>query len=476
MSGTALLPTLGLPRVGTPRDPSLPTLGPRVAQLSQLLGVPFMPWQRHVLEVGGERRGDRWRRQVVIVHVQRRSGKSTSTFVRQAHRAATCPRSQLWYGAQSRKDGVEIWNQQITEHLLPAKDRLRFKVRRSIGSESVRYANGSQVSLFTPAESALVGLATDDVTVDEARFHSVPRGLALEAGIRPTQATRDGQLWIVSSAGVFGVSDWLWGWLERGRASLDDPDSPIAFFDYSMPPDADPADIDQVAAHHPAVGHTITRDFIAAEADSMEPLDFAREYGGIWTRTVTRQIDPAAWTAGADPARPMPAPGDLVLAFSISPDGGMGAVTAGWDCPDGHRYGAVLDQRPGDAWMLDRVVELAGRWKPRAVVYNAVGPAVGLGDQLARRGGMRLVPVGLGDNIIACKQLDARIRAGQFRHHGQPDLDDAAEGAAIRRLRTGDGWVWAHGTSSVPIVALEGVTLATWAVDHYPKRERLVVG
>lgn len=461
--------------MGTPRSPDLPTFGPRVGQLAALCGVPMMPWQQHVLEVALERRGDRWRYSRVIVHVQRRAGKSTMTFMRQTHRAVTRPSSAIWYGAQSRKDGVEIWDQQLNEHLIPQKDRLKFKPRASVGSESLRFANGSRVSLFTPAESALVGLATDDVTVDEARFHSVARGLALEAGIRPTQATRDGQLWVVSSAGTFGQSDWLWSWLTKGRESLADPDSPIAFFDYSIPDDGDPLDLDLVTAHHPAAGYTITREFLAAERDSMDPYDFAREYAGQWTKAVEQKIPPHDWHACADTRRPQPSPGNLVLGFATNPSSSLGAVTAAWRDPAGRKYVAILDQRPGIEWMETRIAELHAKWQPAWVVYNKIGPAVALADRLGLAG-MKLIPVGFADYVVACQSFLDQVKHRDLFHHAQPDLDDAVAVAAARTIRSGDGFVWGHQASSGPIVSLEAATLAGWGYDHRPpKRPRGII-
>ena len=463
MPGTTLSPTSALPRLGTPRS-DLPSLGPRVGELAQLLGVPMMPWQQHVLNVSLERAGDRWRYDRVVVHVPRRAGKSTLTFVRQTHRAITSPGAGIWYGAQSRKEGLDIWRQQLREHILPHAKRLGCKERQSVGSEALRFTNGSEIALFTPSDSALVGLATDDVAVDEARFHSPARGLALEAGIRPTQATRDGQLWIISSSGTYGVSDWLWSWLQKGNTALEDPDSRVAFFDYSIPETGDPMDLDLVAAHHPAIGHTITREYLAAEQESMDPYDFAREYAGQWTKAVEQVIPAHDWAACADPKRPKPTPGDLVLAFAVSPTRTSASIAAAWHTPTGQLYVALLDHRPGEpSWLLPRLEELKERWKPKRIIYNRVGPAVSVADAV-RRSKIRLTPASSHDYVVACGSLYEHILARTIAHHAQPELDDAVAGVGRRNL--GERWVWGYKASEASISPLESVTLAAWGQEQ----------
>jgi hypothetical protein len=431
-----------------------------------------MPHQQHVSDVGNEvietEHGQRWAYQVVIVHVQRRAGKTVQVFVRQTHRAITRPKASCWYGAQSRKDGLEIWDQQTNELLLPHKMSLDFAHRRSIGSESLRFGNGSRIALFTPADTSLVGLSTDLVDVDEARFHSLPRGLALEAGIRPTQATRDGQLWICSSSGVHGQSEWLWRWLQKGkRAAEEGRSTGIAFFDYSIPDDGDPTDLETVCMYHPAVGHTIGREFLAAERDSMEPNDFAREYAGRWTSSIEQLIPAHDWSACKDTDRPQPKPAQLSIAFGTSPDRGMSAIGASWRDGDTPRV-AVLDQRPGADWLQPRLVELIAKWKPAGVGYNAVGPAVSIADSLDRQG-VQLYPCNLPEYVVACGAFYEAVKARTLRHNAQPDLDEAV--AAVAKRDIGERWVWGHRKSAAPIVALEAVTVASWLEDHPEQKQ-----
>lgn len=65
------------PLYATPRTPGRQTLGPRVTQVSELLGKPFMPWQRHVMDVALEIDDDGLPAyHTVILVVMRQNGKA----------------------------------------------------------------------------------------------------------------------------------------------------------------------------------------------------------------------------------------------------------------------------------------------------------------------------------------------------------------------------------------------------------------
>lgn len=467
--------TTGLPRLGTPRNPDRPSYGPKIAKLSAMLGKPFLPWQSHVSAVGGEidpATGRYWY-QTLIVHVPRRAGKTVMVFARQTHRALTRPAQKQLYGAQSRTDGLEIWDQQISDMLAPHAARLGYKQRKSIGSERLDFRNGSRISLITPNENVGVGTFTDLVDVDEARFHSVIRGKEIESAIKPTQATRDGQLWIPSSAGTYGRSDWFYKWIERGRRSLTDPTSHTAFFDYSIPDDADPLDLDTVCAYHPAVGLTVPRSFIEQQLADMDPNDFAREYASRWTRSVVSVMDADKWARLTELEQPQPTPGECALAFATNDDRSVTAIASAWRDADGVPHIEILDQQPGSAWFDHRWSELAARWEPLASAYVANGAAVAMADRL-ERGGSTLTPCNTSDYAVACGELFEAVEAERIRHAGQPDLNDAVLAVAKRTI--GERWVWSQKASAAPIVSLEAATAALWAYDHpAPIREQMII-
>src|SRR6516225_1206722 len=65
-----------------------PTLGPGVAKLAEVIGRPFMPWQRYVADVALELDDDgRFVYRQVVVTIPRHSGKTTCCGMVMEHRA-----------------------------------------------------------------------------------------------------------------------------------------------------------------------------------------------------------------------------------------------------------------------------------------------------------------------------------------------------------------------------------------------------
>jgi hypothetical protein len=122
--------------------------------------------------------------------------------------------------------------------------------------------------------------------------------------IRPTHATRPGaQTWVWSTRGDRNLT-WFHGLIEQGYAGLPG----VALFDFGIPDDADPMDLDVIERYHPAAGYTIEREFLASEQAGMAdtPGEFARAYGNRATGALERVIPAAALERRAD-HQPLPA-------------------------------------------------------------------------------------------------------------------------------------------------------------------------
>src|SRR5699024_9295773 len=181
------------------------------------------------------------------------------------HRCLTLPRARTWITMQSGK-AVDEWMRE--EHFtnlasapifgVPGTASCRYQLSKRAGSVGVKWpARGSTFTTFPPRRDALHGKQGDLVIVDEAWVHDAVTGADLRQAIRPTMNTRPGaQLWIVSTEGD-DSSSYLEDYITLGRESLGREDTRVCFIDYGIPDDADPEDLDVVAKHHPAYGHTI---------------------------------------------------------------------------------------------------------------------------------------------------------------------------------------------------------------------------
>jgi hypothetical protein len=473
------------PRYATPRSPDRRTFGPAIGKVAAAQGTPLMPWQQLVADVGNELLPDgTWAYRLVIVTIQRQGGKTTLLGPVNLHRAATRPRAKCWLTAQSRQDARDTM-MDVVARVTGSPLAGLFDVRRSNGSEGLTCsATGSTFRVFAPTEDALHGKANELVNVDEAWAFDAAQGAALEQAILPTFTTTGGQLWLVSTAG-HGRSTWLREYVERGRAAVESGRREgIAYFEWALDPahastvaagvgpdvDADTRAraVELVLAAHPAAGITLRPDALAGAMDAMSPGEFLRAYGNVWTAAADRAIAEHLWTGCANtvPWVP-PQPGLVALAFDVASDRRDAAIVAAWrDTDTGPVRLDVVDAHPGDSWLVPRLRELAARWRPQAIGYDQVGPALDVADQL-QRGGLELRPTSSREYAAACAGFLSAVTNSQLVHRSQVALDDAVAAAATRPM--GDGaWAWSRRTSTATIAPLVAATVAAWAYDHRP--------
>lgn len=467
---TALLePTSRLdcpPRWATSRNSERRTLGPRVAEVAELLGTLLMPWQRQVADVALEvdpASGLLAYREVILT-VPRQSGKTTLLLAVMTHRALGFgQRQRILYTAQTRNDARKKWEDEHVAVLESSPLRAMFRVRRSNGAEAIRWRNGSMHGVTSSTEKAGHGETLDLGVIDEAFAHEDDR---LEQALKPTMVTRpQPQLWIVSTAGTL-KSTYLREKVEAGRVAAESGiTSGVAYFEWSAPPDTDPADEVARYGYMPALGRTVRPDGIAADFQTMKLDEYRRAYMNQWQSETPEEwlvISRADWNALQAP--PVPVIPPVAFAADMTPDRSFGSVGVAFRDPGGMLRVEIPegDHRAGTAWMAPRLLELYERWKPCAVVVAAEGPASSLLPPL-----QAVIP----KEILLKPSAEQRAAAtGQFyeavtesralRHLGQPELAAALGGA--RKQELGDRWWWARKGLSADVSPLVAVTLAAW--------------
>lgn len=429
-----------------------------MARLSRaLLGRPFMPWQRVASQWLNEHDDNGTRvRGLSCVTIQRQAGKTSWLLAEAVDRCLFgAPRTRVWYTAQTASYAREKWAELVDE-LDRSPLRGRFRTRTANGSERLTFANGSTLRPFTPARDALHSMQSDLVIVDEAWKFPDQRGSELMQGIGPTQATRRGaQVVIVSTAGS-AESSWLRGFVDRGRGG----DPAVSYLEWSIPDDADPLDLDAIAKHHPAVGHTIDRAFLEREAAILaeQPGEFARAYGNRWTTVVEPVIPVGAWVS-ARRRDAVPADVPPVLGVDVAVDRSASSIVACWPAVDtGGLVVEVVEYRPGVQWVAKRVEELAGRHNAR-VVADSSGPVTTVVEEL-KRTRVKLTTTNTKEVSSASAAFLDRVLNGTVSHRGDVALDAAAAGAASRAV--GDAWCWGRRTSGTDVSPLVAASLAVW--------------
>jgi hypothetical protein len=437
-----------------------------------LIRVAPWPWQQRAARVIYSRRGGRWRYPIVVVVVPRQSGKTTLVLALAIDRCRAIDGAQVWYTAQSRMDAVLRWRDAV--RLLRRSDLVEgdthggwkrtgwdYRVRGAAGAEEIEFANGSQLRVFAPAEDSLHGSITDLVVLDEARFFEARHGDELIAAALPTQATRDGQIVIPSTAGG-PDSRFLARQVEIARAQLGEPDARVALIDYGIEVEAATSDglLDAVWRSHPSAGLAggPVYDALAVAADHMPAWQFAHEYGNHWrTDADVRVLPSSAWAATLYPD-PLP-PGAVVFAADIPPDRSESFI-----CAASCGVVEVVEVLPA-ARVPTRLLELVAEWQPTAVAIDAAGPAGTVADQL-RPIYDRLVVTSTRDLQVACAGLYDAVLDGTAAHRPNVALDTAAANATKRSL--GQAWVWSRVDGGSVLVA---ASLARWVEQRAPEPE-----
>jgi hypothetical protein len=379
----------------------------------------------------------------------------------------TVPEARVWYTAQSRMDAVGrfrdfvrlLRRSELTE--LPTTTRIRpnehwdYRVKLGVGVECIEWSNGSQIQVFSPAEDSLHGSIADLVIMDEARFFSEAKGRALMAAALPTMATRNGQLWIISTGGG-PESKFLAAELELSRTEAGNPDTRRAHFEYGIGFDIAPPDLlDRVWSAHPAAGQPggPVYDALAVAYSAMTEAQFAHEYGNRWrSADETRLIPAGRWSAGEWAAMPA---GVVYLGVDVAADRSSAAVVA---CVAG--VVQVLDYRPGVTWLADRVLELAETYDAASVWIDPSGPSGATALELQVRSPAAHVATPREVSAACAAFEDSAITDPPLLGHiASPALDNAVTTAAHRKV--GQAWQWSR-VESGPVLLAASLAYAAY--------------
>lgn len=461
-----------LPRWATPRTESRRTLGGQVAKIAEKLGTPLMPWQRYVADVALEVDEDtgRFAYREVRLTVPRQSGKTTLMVSLMIHRCLMAGGGQrVAYTAQTGAAARQKFNDDHVPMVVGSMFGPACKVRRAVGSESIRWENGSIWSVLSPTETAGHGSQLDLAIIDEAFAMSDDR---LEQAFKPAMVTRpEPQLWVVSTAGDV-ESHYLNAKVDDGRERVERGlTSSVAFFEWSAPEGVDPGSVDTWQSCMPALGHTIAEAAVRADFESMRLSEFRRAY--LNQRQDRSAVEPwqvvaeDTWAALVDErSRIVDEP---VLALDVTPDRSMAAIAAAGHRGDGKFHLEVVEHRPGVDWVVAWFAERKDRYGP--VVVDPAGPAGPLVAML-RDAQVEVRTVASRWHAHACSQLYDAVESGQVRHLGQTPLDVALAGASQRRY--GELFLWARRDLATDVCPLVAVTLALGGVIDRPVADEVV--
>lgn len=422
-----------------------------------------MPWQRLVADIAYEidEETGRLAYREVRLTVPRQSGKTTLMLAAMTHRCiAMGDRQRIFYTAQTGKDARLKWEDEHVPVLERSALAPLIQVRRTNGSEAIRWNNGSLWSLLATTESAGHGAQADLGVLDEAFSYVDDR---LEQAMKPAMVTRpQPQLWIVSTAGTED-SLYLNEKIDDGRMrAAAGATSSVAFFEWSAPEEADIASPDTWRACMPALGLTVPIEAIRSDFESMREPEFRRAYlNQRQDRAASAPwqiISEADWTACADKNSAIA--DTPTIALDVTPSRSMASLCAAGVRDDGVAHIEVIGNRPGTSWVLDWFAAEDRVRKYRSIVIDPVSGANSLVSDL-RNLGLQIVEVGTRQMVAGCGKFYDLATQGRLRHIDQVPLNAAVAGSKKRNL--GDAWAWHRRDNTVDVSPLVAVTLALQA-------------
>lgn len=453
--------------------PARPGAGGEVVDLAASVGLILDPPQADVIEGAlGERADGRWSTGEVGVVEPRQNGKGSILEARALGGMFLFREPLIVWSAHEFKTAKEGFLR--LRAYVDNYDHLRRHVkavRVAAGDEGIELTNGTRVRFLARSGGSGRGFSGDTVILDEAYALTEDQMAAL----LPTVSARPNpQIWYTSSAPL-PISVVLRRLMKRGRAG----GAPgLAYFEWCAPDDAHSDDRTAWAAANPALGVRISEEAVERERASMDEETFRRERLGIvdLRDDASHVIPPDTWAARRDPGSQLTNP--VAFGVAIARDRSYASIAVGGRRHDGLGHGEVVDRRRGTGWVVGRLSELAGRWRPCAVVLDPSGPAGALVTALNEKGfavdpsadEWRLHLVGAREYAQACGALADDVVNDQWRHLDQTELNDALAGAGTRPLA--DAWAWSRKDSTSEISPIEAVTLARHGFAVYGPADR----
>lgn len=266
-----------------------------------------------------------------------------------------------------------------------------------------------------------------------------------------------------------------------GHESVDDPKTQWFIAEWSAEQEAPLDDPRAFAQANPSAGYlpgmTIP-GLMRAAAQAKEKNVERIEVLGQWvTAKVDNYIDSADWkrrhVTPAEVLSRIPKGARTVWAIDMSHNRKTTWLAAAVFTEDGKPFATVRVKRPGWAWVIPYLIELAQKSGHREVALQAKGvPAVDFLKPLTdaefevkgKKEKFVVHAVDWSGFALATGRISDRVRDGELLIIEQPDVDAAIEGAVVRSYAENIGWS-REKSAPIDIAGVCAMTLALYALE-----------
>lgn len=374
------------------------------------------------------------------------------------------------------------------------------KIIRNHGEEAIENKWGGRLIFKTRTKGGGRGLSGSKVILDEGMFLQAQH----MGSLLPTLSAQPNPQVLYGSSAGLAQSEVLRDVRDRGRAG---GDPRLGWLEWCAPPPEVACDSGYQCSHarsavgcgcdkpdmwvqsNPALGRRrsngtgLSFEYVQAERRALPPLEFCRERMGWWDESEegAAPLSMAAWAeCGKSGSRPDPA-SPIAIGVDVSPDSAMAAIgVAAWR-DDELPHIELAEHLPGTGWLMDRIVGIAERRNPVAVVINPAGMSGAFERHLRNHEFVTLAddkPVPYDKHRLvlttgrayaqACGAITVAATNGKMCHPDQAPLNKAVEDARSRPVAQAWAWTPVPGGDITPLVA---VTLALHGLTAFGKKE-----
>ncbi|WDH80191.1 terminase large subunit [Microbacterium esteraromaticum] len=359
---------------------------------------------------------------------------------------------------------------------VPDLQEITYPPRTTNGETELRTHNGA--AYLPRTFDGARGQSSARLILDELREQYDYEGWsAIE---KSANAMYDSLLVAFSNAGT-KRSKVLKGVRETAHAGVDDPETQWFVAEWSAEQDAPLDDPRAFAQANPSAGYlpgmTIA-GLMRAAAEAPEKNVERIEVLGQWvTATVDNYIDTATWKSRhmtpADVLAMIPKGARTVWSIDTSHDRKRNWLAAAVFTESGKPFVTIRVKRPGWAWVIPFLIELAQQSGHREVALQSKGvPALDFLKPLqdaefdvdGRMEKFIVHAVDWSAFALATGRISDRVRDGDIVLIEQPDVDKAIEGAVVRSYAENIGWS-REKSLPVDISGVCAMTLALYALE-----------
>jgi hypothetical protein len=460
----------------TPRLCSLPegvaSLAPAEAAIKQAAaaGLYLDEWQQNVLRGSlGVRRDGKWASFANCLLVPRQNGKGAVLEARALAGLFQFHEQLIVWTAHEMKTAKEGFRRIVSLiQNTPDLHRQVASYKRGNDDRGIELYSGARLQFLARSSGSGRGFTGDCIILDEAYNLD---GDDMAALLPTLSAVPNPQIWYTSSAPM-ADSEQLHKVRKRGVAKSDPR---LAFFEWSIPDDADPSLRESWAQANPGYPERIDDEAIVAEWSEFDadddPSKFRRERCGVPDESVTESSLIPNWDELVDAESKIDTQRNIALDVSPVIPGEMRRASFGaaGRRADGKIHVEAFDSRPGTDWVVPSAVKLWEVWKLPIRIQSGA-PAASFITEI-REQGVEVVEVSKSDHAEAVGRIVDASASNNLRHRGGGKLNAAVRGAVLSKSSDAD--VWGRRSSRVDISPLVAVTLALGGVGAAGKANDL---